>query len=115
MRIARHIDQQVAQQAVDKPGRNAAAGRRDLPERDFEFIKGIVPPLIEAWRLTGRSDEKPGEQVGERWMVLPIVQNAGQEVGAAEEWTVGGGHAAKHDVAAPTGGDVAPVECELFR
>ena len=77
MRIAGDIDQQVAEQSIDEPeGRLAMIGRGHLRHRDFEFVKPVVPTLVNARRLAGRPDEQAGEYVGQRRMTLPIEHKA---------------------------------------
>ena len=58
MRVARGVDEQVAEQAVDQPGRDGAAGLRHLGERDLELVEGFVARLVDARRLAGRPDEQ---------------------------------------------------------
>ena len=61
MGIARHIDEQIAQDAVDEPGRHDAAIARlltQLLERELDFVNLIVARFVDARRLTGRADEQ---------------------------------------------------------
>src|ERR1700730_4136365 len=51
MRAACHIDEQVAEQAVDKPRRRRFARAGSVGKSDFELIKLIVPGLVDARRL----------------------------------------------------------------
>ena len=56
---------------------------------------------------------RPGEQVGQRRVALPIEDQARQQIGPAQERRVGGHGAAEHDVIAAAGAGVAPVGHEL--
>ena len=47
-------------------------------------------------------------------MVLPVGDDAGEQVGPAQERAVGRRDAAEHDVVAAAGADVAAVEHELL-
>ena len=47
-------------------------------------------------------------------MVLPIGDDAGQQVRPPQERAVGRRHAAEHDVVAAAGADVAAIEPELL-
>ena len=71
MRVARGVDQQVAEDAVDQPWRRLLA-RFDLAEGDLELVQRIVARLVDARMLAGRADEQAGEQVGQRWVVQPV-------------------------------------------
>src|SRR5207244_12978744 len=42
VRVARHVDEQVAKQPVDEPGSSAFAGFRKLAKGYFELVDGIV-------------------------------------------------------------------------
>ena len=85
-----------------------------LAKRDLELVEGFVARLVHARRLAGRPDELAGEQVGERGVVLPVGDDAGEQVGAAQERAVGRRDAAGDDVVAAAGADVAAVEPELL-
>ncbi len=71
MRVARHIDQDVAQRAVDHPRRQvravAAAEQIDLPlqlaERHLQLIHLVVARFVDARRLARRPDKEPGKQI----------------------------------------------------
>src|ERR1700730_4356877 len=56
MRIAGHIDKQVAVKAIDMPRRCRFAGAWRAGERDFKFIERVVPCLIDTRRLARRAD-----------------------------------------------------------
>ena len=98
MRVSADIDEEIAKQPVDQPGRNRSARVRKLLKRDLEFIEGFVPRLVRARRLTGRPDELAREHVGQRRMVLPKRDNAGQQVRPSQEGAVGWRHTTGYDV-----------------
>jgi len=86
MRVARDIDEEMAEQPVDQPRRNFARARcRHLGHGDLELIERVMARLVDARRLAGRADEQAREQVGERWVALPIDDEALQQVRAAQE------------------------------
>ncbi len=87
---------------------------RDLVECNFQLIDGIRACLIHARMLARRSDKHPGEQVGERRMVLPITNQASQQIGAAQECAVRRGGAADHNVIASSGARVLPIHHEFL-
>ena len=114
VRVAGHVDQQVAEQAVDQPGRDRAARLGDLAQRDLELVERLVARLVDARRLAGGADEQAGEQVGQRGMVLPVGDDAGEQIGPAQERAVRRREAAEHDVVAAAGADMPAVEHELL-
>ena len=74
MGVAGDVDQKVAEQAVDQPGRRrlAVPGGGTLASAISELVEHIVARLVDARRLAGRADEQAGEQIGQRRMPLPI-------------------------------------------
>ena len=66
-------------------------------ERDLEFVESIVPRLVHARRLAGRSDEQAREQIGQRGMPLPVEHQALQQIGPAQERAVRRRRAAEHE------------------
>ena len=115
MRVAGHVDEQMAEQAIDEPWRHAAvAGLGDLRKRDLHLIERLVARFIDARRLARRPDEQSGEEIGERGVVLPVGDDARQHVRAAQEGAVGRRDAAHDDVIATTGADMTAVEQELL-
>jgi len=62
--VAAGIDQQIAQQAIDDPGRCGLGGvwRADPVQRDLQFIEGIMARLVDARRLAGGADKQAGER-----------------------------------------------------
>ena len=114
VRVARSVDQQIAQHAVDQPGRDRRAGPRQLAKGQFEFVDRVVARLVHARRLAGRADEEAGEEIGQRRMVEPVADQAAQQVGPAQEGRVERRRRAEDEVVAAAGTGVAPVEHELL-
>ena len=117
MRVARHVDQHVAQRPVDEPRRrrrSALAASAQFGERDFQFVDLVVARLVHARCLAGRADEQPREQVRQRRMVVPVRDQAAEQVRPPEERGVLRTRAAQHDVVAAAGARVASVEHELL-
>lgn len=118
MRVARHVDQQIAQHAIDEPRRHVLARAQrvaaKLGERDIEFVDLIVARLVDARRLARRADEEPREQVGQRRMIVPIRDQAREQIGTAQERAVGGRRAAEHEVIAAARADMPAVDHELL-
>ena len=86
-----HVDQQVAE-ARGRPAR-AGTGRRRPRDRSggrrSPARRAVVARLVDARRLAGRADEQPGEEVGQRRVVVPVGDQAAQQVGPAQERAVG--------------------------
>ena len=114
MSIPGDIDQQVSQQAIDQPGLGNFTFWH-LLEGDFKFVKRVVTGLIDPWCLTGRADKHSGKEVGESGVVLPIGNQAAQQIGPPQHRTVGRRFSAQGDVVATTGACVTTVLHELFR
>ena len=70
--------------------------------------------FIETRRLTGGAEELPGEQVRQRRMVVPVGDQAPQQVRTPQERAVRRRRAAEDDVIAAAGSRVASVEHELL-
>ncbi len=114
VRVAGDVDEQVPEHAVDQPGRDVAADRRNLAEGDLHLVERIVPRLVDARRLAGRADEQAGEQVGQAGVVVPVGDQAAQQVRPAQEGRVVRRRAAEHEVVAAAGAGVAAVDHELL-
>ena len=118
VRVAGEVGQQVAQQPVDQPRRRRLLAGRVLAvhllERDLELVEAVVARLVDARRLAGRADEHAREQVRQRRVVLPVGDEALQQVGPAQQRAVGGRRAAQRHVVAAAGAGVAAVEHELL-
>src|SRR4029453_6199626 len=67
MSVTSDVDQQIAHQPVDKPGRARLGAPAPAPlhlaERDFDFVDRIVACLVDARGLRSGADEKPREHV----------------------------------------------------
>ena len=78
MRVARHVDQNVAQAAIDQPRRHALtiqlAVVGDFTQGNFEFIDLIVAGFVNARCLAGGPNEHATEQIAQAGMVVPIQQ-----------------------------------------
>ena len=96
MGVAGAVDQDVAEQAIDQPGRDRAvagvvervADLVDLGHRDFELVHLIAARFVDARVLAGRADEEPREQVRQRRMVVPVADQAAQQVRTPQERAV---------------------------
>ncbi len=115
MGVAGDVDQQIAQNPVDQPGRHRRAVRcRDLGQRQLELVELVLARLVEPGRLAGRADEQAREQIGQGRMVLPVGDQAGQQIRPAQERAVRGAGAADHHVVAAAGADMAAIQHELL-
>ena len=104
----------VYKRQVDHPRRDMAADRRDLAEGDFEFVEAVVARLIDARRLAGRPDEKTGKEIGKTRVVVPVGDQAAQQIGTAQEGRIVRRRAAENEVIAAAGSGMAPVDHELL-
>ena len=86
----------------------------DLLEGEFEFVDLIVAGLVDAGRLAGGADEQAAEEIRKRGMIVPIADEAAEQIGPAQEGRIGGRGAADDDVVAAAGAGVAAVEHEFF-
>src|SRR5436190_2613410 len=67
VRVAAHVDQQVAEDAVDEPRRALSLRLAlELAEGDLDLVDRVVARLVDARRLAGRADEHAGEKERER-------------------------------------------------
>ena len=73
-----------------------------------------MAPFIDPRRLTRRAEKLPGEQVRQRRVIVPVGDQAPQQVGTPEERAVCRRRAAQDDVIAAAGPGVASVEHELL-
>ena len=92
----------------------APPGVGNLLQRDLELVERLVAGLVDARRLAGGADELAGEQVGKRGMVLPVGDDAAEQIGPPQERAVRRREAAEHDVVAAAGADMPAVELELL-
>src|SRR6185312_10737723 len=63
---------------------------------------------------TRRPDEHSREQVRQRWMIVPVADEAAQEIWTAQKRTVGGRRPADDNVVPTASTGVTPVEHELL-
>ncbi len=117
--IAGDVDQEVAQGAIDKPSWGvdavARAAGAQLGQGDFEFVDLIVARFVHPRSLAGGADEQAREQIAQAGMVVPVGDQAGQQIGASQEGAVGRGGAAEHHMVAAASAGMATVEHELLR
>lgn len=113
--VVGHIGQHVSAQPVDQPRRRfgAAARRGDLDQGDPKLVWRIMPGLVDAGRLGGRTDEEAGEEIGQRRVLLPEQNERFQEVGSAHEGAVIQSFGTGDDVIAAPRSGVAAVDQEL--
>src|SRR5262249_33912917 len=77
MRIAGHVDQQVAENAIDEPRhRRAEIAIRHFGERELELVQRIEARFVDARRLTRRTDEQSRKEIRQHGMVLPVRDQA---------------------------------------
>ena len=118
MGVAGHIDQDIAQRAVNDPWRHVLAMllpvANDLAQCDLQLIDLVVPRLVHTRGLAGGADEHPAEQIAQTGVVVPIKDEAGQQFGAAQKRTIGRRGPAHHHVVTATGAGVAAIGHELF-
>ena len=110
MGVTGHVHQQVAQQAVDQPGLAVATHFRHLREGDFQLVQRIVTRLIDTRRLGRRADKQTAEQVGQRRMVVPVADQAAQQVRPAQKRRVRRRRAAEHKVVTAARASVAAID-----
>ena len=127
VRVAGYVDQDVAQDAVDQPGRHLGtavaphANRAkavklplQLGKGDFQFIDLVVARLIHARRLTGRANEQPREQVRQRWVVVPVRDQAGEQIRPTQERAISRRGPAQYEVVTAASARMAAVEHEFL-
>ncbi len=113
MRVAGQIDEQMPEHAIDDP-RPRLAPVVDLGEGDLELVQRVVAAFVDARMLTGRSEEEAREEVRQRRVIVPVAKQAAQQIGPAQERTVGGRGAAEHHVIAAARPGMPAVEHELL-
>ena len=64
--------------------------------------------------LAGRADEQSAEQKRQRRVILPVAEQASQQVRAAQNRAVCRRRSADHDVVAAAGADVAAIDHEFL-
>ena len=85
-----------------------------LLEGNGQFVQIIVTRFIHARRLAGRPNKCAGKQIRQRRMVLPIGDQAFQQVWASQHRAVFGSSAAQRGVVAATGAGMAAIDHEFF-
>src|SRR5205814_8144696 len=134
--------EQVAKEPIDQPGGTTSGGRPACPEcvwRDlratlgqagrlpypaqlpvelakgnFQFVKRIVARFVHARVLAGRADEQSAEQKRQRRVILPVAEQASEQVRAAQNRALRRRRSADHDVVAAAGADVAAIDHEFL-
>src|SRR5262249_51503933 len=114
VRVAGHVDEEMTEDPVHLPRRHGGATRRERRERDLELVELAVARLVDARVLRRRPDEEAGEGVRERRVVLPVAEEAAEEVRAAEERAVERMGRAEGDVVPAPRSDGAAVDQELL-
>ena len=117
VRVAGHVDQDVAQRPVHQPRRARTLGGGaglQLRQRDLQLVELVVARLVDPRCLRGRPDEEPREQVRQARMVVPERDQAAEQIRPAQERRIGRRGAAEHEVVAAAGATVAAVEHELL-
>ena len=98
--------------STSQGGQVSALG--DLLEGDFQFVERVAPPFVHPRGLTGRPDKGAGEQVRQRRMVVPVGDQAAQQIGSAQEGTVRRRRAAQHHMVAAARARVLAVQVEFL-
>src|SRR4051812_30362344 len=115
MRVAGHIDEQIAKNAIDQPWRNLIVVRPvQSVKGQLQLINRIRAGFVHAWRLTGRTDEDSGKQIRERRVVQPISNEALKQIGPAKEWAVGWCNPTERQMVAASCSGMPPVEHEFL-
>ncbi len=70
--------------------------------------------FVDARMLARRAEEEAREEERQRRVVVPVAEQAPQQIGPAQERTVGRRRAAEHDVIAAAGAGMPAVEHELL-
>ena len=112
--VAAQVGQQMAEDPVHQP-RRAWLILGHLAERDLQLVETLVPRFVDSRGLARRSHKPTGKQVGQRGVVVPVAQQARQQVGPAEERALSRRGTAQHQVIAAAGPGVPAVEHELLR
>ena len=83
-------------------------------ERQLQFIQRIVARFVDTRGLAGGPDEQAREQIRQRRMVVPVRNQAAQQIGTAQERRVVRCRGPEHEVIAAAGTGMAAVEHELL-
>ena len=112
--VAGDVDQQVAEDAIDEPGRRRPLGRRPArtPAPARRARRG-APRRCAAPGWSGPTNSPENRYDSDGWLT-PVADQAAQQIGPAQERAVGRRRAAQHHVVAAAGAGVAAVEHELL-
>ena len=94
-------------------GGRALSGRRDLGERDLQFVKAVVARFVDARRLARRADEQAGEEIADRlgclsqWMTRLFSRSGRRGTGCRAA------SPRRHDMVAAAGAGMLAVDHEL--
>ena len=113
MRVAADVDENVAKDAVDQPGRAPPLFRNQVAGQ-LQLVEAVVARFIDARGLACRSDRQAGKKIRERRMVVPVRDQAAQQIRPAQDRTIRRRRAAENDVVAPAGADMPAIEHELL-
>src|ERR1035438_3141072 len=84
-------------------------------EGDLQLVDGICTRLVHTGMLAGGTDEQSREQIRQGWVIVPVTDQASQQIGAPQEGTVLGSWAADDHVVATAGAGVLSVQHEFLR
>ena len=90
VRVAGDVNEQMTQRAIDKPRRRRSVGRREAREGDLDLVQAVVPPFVNPRRLARRAEKQPREEVRQRWVIVPVRDEASQQVGTTKKRAVFG-------------------------
>ena len=113
MRVAGDVHEQMAEDPIDQPRRDRSF-LRELLERQFQFVECIASAFIDTRSLTRWPDELPRKDVRQGRVVVPIRDQAPQQIGPSQERAVGRSRSPQHNVIAATGPRMFAVELEFF-
>ena len=87
---------------------------RRLVERQLQFIESVITRLVDTRHLARRSQEHAGEEVGEGRVILPVTDQAAQQIGTTQDRAVDRRRATQDDVVSATSADMTAIEQEFF-
>ena len=114
MGVSARIRKQVTKKTVHEPRGDRFIGTWNLFKREFQFVKTVMPTLIDAGRLTRGPDEEPAKQPTQRRMVLPVSQQRPQQVWATQHWGIPRRCPTQNDVVPASGAGMTSIQHELF-
>ena len=86
----------------------------DLLQRDFQLVELVVAGFVHARCLAGGPDKHAAEQVTQARVVVPVQQQAGEQLGPPQERAIGRAGTAHHKVVAAASPRVTTIGHELF-